>query len=556
MAKVLIETRLNALKLVESTNPPRKGCLGRMEGVCADFKNPTRNGRLYTRKLWDNVFKNALFQEALSSKTLIGELDHPEDRFEPLAKFACIVMTDYRIDEQEGVIYAGFDILDTPQGQILKSLLDYGCILGVSSRGQGDIVESYDGTGEVVEEDSYDFACFDVVTTPAVEKARQKVTESLRLNKIKTFQESLKKQIEEASTVEDLNIIRSVVRTSTLNKVDMDTFIESIEHRCNSISEGKTISSTEQELQDAYLKISDLSNQLENNSPTKTIRENKEIFSCIKDLRKQVIAYKHREKRFVESINSRNNEISKLKERVRTYNTQQSQKSSVVRTVTENYNEVDSKYKESQKTVINLTQKTNELQEQVKTLQKENNVIKNQLVSCKTELKSVQQKSKRVTESICKKHDLEIQKMDNEVSTNNELLEEFNNKIDDYENKVQRILEELNKTKSNNSKLNERNKTISNSLQEYQKEFLKEASKVYGVDYRLVENRVNTETSSSDIKNILKEEQKRLDRYNKLPISNQPLTGTKIISENIQPREQDLELQKLANFCESVSASM
>lgn len=549
MAKVLIETRLNALKLVESTNPPRKGCLGRMEGVCADFKNPTRNGRLYTRKLWDNVFKNALFQEALSSKTLIGELDHPEDRFEPLAKFACIVMTDYRIDEQEGVIYAGFDILDTPQGQILKSLLDYGCILGVSSRGQGDIVESYDGTGEVVEEDSYDFACFDVVTTPAVEKARQKVTESLRLNKIKTFQESLKKQIEEASTVEDLNIIRSVVRTSTLNKVDMDTFIESIEHRCNSISEGKTISSTEQELQDAYLKISDLSNQLENNSPTKTIRENKEIFSCIKDLRKQVIAYKHREKRFVESINSRNNEISKLKERVRTYNTQQSQKSSVVRTVTENY-------KESQKTVINLTQKTNELQEQVKTLQKENNVIKNQLVSCKTELKSVQQKSKRVTESICKKHDLEIQKMDNEVSTNNELLEEFNNKIDDYENKVQRILEELNKTKSNNNKLNERNKTISNSLQEYQKEFLKEASKVYGVDYRLVENRVNTETSSSDIKNILKEEQKRLDRYNKLPISNQPLTGTKIISENIQPREQDLELQKLANFCESVSASM
>lgn len=545
----MIETRLNALKLVESTNPPRKGCLGRMEGICADFKNPTRNGRLYTRKLWDNVFKNALFQEALSSKTLIGELDHPEDRFEPLAKFACIVMTDYRIDEQEGVIYAGFDILDTPQGQILKSLLDYGCILGVSSRGQGDIVESYDGTGEIVDEDSYDFACFDVVTTPAVEKARQKVTESLRLNKIKTFQESLKKQIEEASTVEDLNIIRSVVRTSTLNKVDMDTFIESIEHRCNSISEGKTISSTEQELQDAYLKISDLSNQLENNSPTKTIRENKEIFSCIKDLRKQVIAYKHREKRFVESINSRNNEISKLKERVRTYNTQQSQKSSVVRTVTENY-------KESQKTVINLTQKTNELQEQVKTLQKENNVIKNQLVSCKTELKSVQQKSKRVTESICKKHDLEIQKMDNEVSTNNELLEEFNNKIDDYENKVQRILEELNKTKSNNNKLNERNKTISNSLQEYQKEFLKEASKVYGVDYRLVENRVNTETSSSDIKNILKEEQKRLDRYNKLPISNQPLTGTKIISENIQPREQDLELQKLANFCESVSASM
>ena len=83
---VLIETRLNALKLTESKNPPRKGCLGRMEGVCADFKNPTRNGRLYSRKLWDKVFNDSLFQEALQSKTLIGELDHPEDRFEPLAK--------------------------------------------------------------------------------------------------------------------------------------------------------------------------------------------------------------------------------------------------------------------------------------------------------------------------------------------------------------------------------------------------------------------------------------------------------------------------------------
>ena len=174
--QVLIETRMNSLKLTES-KVTKKGCLGRLEGVCADFKNPTRNGRKYPLGLWKKVFSDNLFKESLQNKTLFGELDHPEDRFEPLISEACVVMTDYRIDEDAGLIYGGFDILDTPKGRILKSILDYGSVVGVSSRGQGDIVESSEG--ECVDEDSYDFACFDVVSTPAVEKARQKVTESV-----------------------------------------------------------------------------------------------------------------------------------------------------------------------------------------------------------------------------------------------------------------------------------------------------------------------------------------------------------------------------------------
>ena len=171
---------MNSLRLNES-KAPKKGCLGRLEGVCADFKNPTRNGRLYPIELWKKVFDDPLFKEALANKTLFGELDHPEDRFEPRVKHACIVMTEYDIDEDKGLIYGGFDILDTPDGRVLKNILDYGSVLGVSSRGQGDIIETVDG--ERVDEDSYDFACFDVVSTPAVEKARQKVVESMRREK-------------------------------------------------------------------------------------------------------------------------------------------------------------------------------------------------------------------------------------------------------------------------------------------------------------------------------------------------------------------------------------
>ena len=68
MSQVLIETRLNSLKLCESAQV-RKGCLGRLEGICADFVNPTRNGRYYPRKLWENVFNDDLVKEALETKT-------------------------------------------------------------------------------------------------------------------------------------------------------------------------------------------------------------------------------------------------------------------------------------------------------------------------------------------------------------------------------------------------------------------------------------------------------------------------------------------------------
>ena len=57
--QVLIETRMNSLKLNENVKP-KKGCLGRIEGICADFKSPTRNGRLYPLGLWKKVFDNEL----------------------------------------------------------------------------------------------------------------------------------------------------------------------------------------------------------------------------------------------------------------------------------------------------------------------------------------------------------------------------------------------------------------------------------------------------------------------------------------------------------------
>jgi hypothetical protein len=199
----------------------------------------------------------------LESKTLLGELDHPEDRLEVLAGEACIVMTDYRIDDEEGVIYAGFDILDTPRGKILKSLLDYGCVMGVSSRGQGDITNTTNG--EVVDEDTYDFACFDVVTTPAVAKARQNVVESV--SKTRTFVESIRKQISEAETVGDLKAIKRVIETTQMP--EMDNLIESIDNKCESIKDGST--TTSQTVKNVNENVQTTISNVENVKETTTI---------------------------------------------------------------------------------------------------------------------------------------------------------------------------------------------------------------------------------------------------------------------------------------------
>ena len=118
----------------------RPGCLGQLKGPIAEWHDSTRNDRYYSRKLWEGVFNTPWVKEALRTKTLFGEADHPDDRLEPKLMKAAVVLTSYDINETDETVYGTFDILDTPSGRVLRTLSDYGCELGVSSRGRGRIV--------------------------------------------------------------------------------------------------------------------------------------------------------------------------------------------------------------------------------------------------------------------------------------------------------------------------------------------------------------------------------------------------------------------------------
>ena len=64
------------------TNNKGKAVLGTLEGPCAEFIAPTRNGRYYSEELWEKVFQNPLVKEQLDCGGIFGELGHPDDRDE------------------------------------------------------------------------------------------------------------------------------------------------------------------------------------------------------------------------------------------------------------------------------------------------------------------------------------------------------------------------------------------------------------------------------------------------------------------------------------------
>lgn len=549
--KVLIETRMNSLRLCEGKST-KKGCLGRLEGICADFKNPTRNGRLYPLGLWKRVFDDALFKESLENKTLFGELDHPEDRFEPLMTEACVVMTDYRIDEDAGVIYGGFDILDTPKGRILKSIVDYGSVVGVSSRGQGDIIESVNG--EEVDEDSYDFACFDVVSTPAVEKARQTVAESIKKT---NFKESVERQIKDAETVADLNIIRSVVRASDIKKSDMDTIIESIEDKCNTLQNaGNTISAeknTSEPLNESAKTISD---------------KDRRLHSCINGLRKQLSAYKHREKRYVESMSNKDAMIEQLKsdlsaEKKRLSGIRADSKRQLT-SVTESYDDRLAKSKNTERRLSERVDKAlsekHDLENQLRSME---DSYKARITSLNERLRSkedqigtlqdelsVSQENLKLLESenrsLKSSHSSEIRQIDNEVDEYSNLLTEAQEKIASGNNTISELKETV---KSYQGKLKKKDETLSavqSNLKQFQEMYTKTAADISGIDPDSIYHSITDDTTPKQIDSLVEQYRRRIDRYNKLGISNTGLLESSNISiDTMKRNEEDERLMNL-----------
>lgn len=136
-----------------------------IEGIFlqADLKN--RNGRVYPRDILENEVKR-YNEEYVQKNRAFGELGHPDSPSINLDRVSHLIK-DLRLEDNNFIGKA--KIMDTPYGKIVKSLIDEGAQLGVSSRGIGSLKES--GGVNLVQDDFKLSTAADIVADPSAPNA-------------------------------------------------------------------------------------------------------------------------------------------------------------------------------------------------------------------------------------------------------------------------------------------------------------------------------------------------------------------------------------------------
>ena len=126
------------------------------------------NKRVYEKAVWDKVLADNDLKKKLESRALFGHAEHPEQTQSNLEKTSHVIFEMW-IDEKENQVYQKIDVLDTPTGRIVDTLLRAGCQVGVSTRAEGDLEEAEDddGTYQRVIPESYRYVTTDFTADPS-----------------------------------------------------------------------------------------------------------------------------------------------------------------------------------------------------------------------------------------------------------------------------------------------------------------------------------------------------------------------------------------------------
>jgi hypothetical protein len=143
--KLIAETTFDSIAPIITEAKDGKGKDYFIEGVFMQGGIKNRNGRMYPMETLDKEVQRYNDQFVKTNRAY-GELGHPDGPTINLERVSHMIK-DLR---REGNDYVGrAKIMDTPYGKIVKSLIDEGAQLGVSSRGMGSLVQNSDGINEV-----------------------------------------------------------------------------------------------------------------------------------------------------------------------------------------------------------------------------------------------------------------------------------------------------------------------------------------------------------------------------------------------------------------------
>ena len=130
-----------------------------LKGILQKSDTLNQNGRVYPRAILEREVRN--YQKFIRENRALGECDHPDSSVVEL-KNASHIIREAHMDND--VCYGTVELLNTPSGKILQSLVESGVTLGISSRGVGSTRREGDTT--IVQED-FQLICFDMVSEPS-----------------------------------------------------------------------------------------------------------------------------------------------------------------------------------------------------------------------------------------------------------------------------------------------------------------------------------------------------------------------------------------------------
>jgi hypothetical protein len=128
-----------------------------LKGIAIQGGIRNQNQRVYPVREIENAV-NTLNDQIKNGYSVLGEVDHPDDLKVNLDRVSHLI-TQMWMEGPNG--YGKMKILPTPMGNLVRTMLESGVKLGVSSRGSGNVDER---SGEVAE---FEIITVDIVAQPS-----------------------------------------------------------------------------------------------------------------------------------------------------------------------------------------------------------------------------------------------------------------------------------------------------------------------------------------------------------------------------------------------------
>ena len=187
--------------IVVETKDENNGKSLYMKGICIQGGVKNANQRVYPVNEIQRAV-STLNDQIKGGYSVLGEVDHPEGLNINLDRVSHMV-NEMWMDGPNG--YGKLKVLPTPMGALVKTMLESGVKLGVSSRGSGNVSE--DGSGKVSD---FEIITVDIVAQPSAPGAYPKpIYEHLMITNggYKAFNSARDKQAQEYLKEKLVNII-------------------------------------------------------------------------------------------------------------------------------------------------------------------------------------------------------------------------------------------------------------------------------------------------------------------------------------------------------------